>query len=236
MWKPNALLSTLYSNAMPVLNAIAVLNSDLDERPALRGTLHMAAAAAAVAGAVWLLLLADTATGYVGAAVFGTSLILLYFTSATYHQIAWNDTLRGIAQRVDHAMIFVLIAGTYTPFCLGVSLAWGIPLLVAVWGFAAVGVLVRVIWTTAPRWLGVAMYLGLGWIGAVGAFEAVSEYTSAPMALLLSGALLYTLGGLVYGMKRPNPLPRIFGFHEVFHALVVGGSVLHFAAVAAYVI
>jgi len=221
---------------MPVTSAIAVLNSDLDERPALRGTLHLAAAAAAIAGTVWLLLLADTATGYVGAAVFGTSLILLYFTSATYHQIAWNNTLRGIVRRVDHAMIFVLIAGTYTPFALDVNLAWGVQLLVVVWSLAGVGILVRAVWTEAPRWLAVAMYFGLGWIGIVGTFGAVSEYTSAPIALILSGALLYTLGGVVYGLRRPNPLPRIFGFHEVFHTLVVAGSVLHFAAVAAYVI
>ncbi len=221
---------------MRISSAIAVLSSDLDERPALRGTLHLAAAAAAIAGTVWLLLLADTASDYVGAAIFGTSLILLYLTSATYHQIAWNDGLRGIAQRLDHAMIFVLIAGTYTPFCLDISSEWGVPLLVVVWSFASVGILVRVVWTKAPRWVAVAMYFGLGWIGVVGAFEAFSEYAGAQIALLISGAVFYTLGGVIYGLRRPNPLPRFFGFHEVFHTFVVAGSASHFAAVAIYVL
>ena len=199
---------------------------------------HGLGAALSVAGLVVLVIVAagqGDAWKITSVSVYGASLILLYLASTLYHGIR-APSLKRIFHTADHAMIFVLIAGTYTPFCLGVSLAWGIPLLVAVWGFAGVGILVRVFWTTAPRWLAVAMYLGLGWIGGVGAFEAVSEYTSAPMALLLSGALLYTLGGIVYGLRRPNPLPRIFGFHEVFHTLVVGGSVLHFAAVAAYVI
>ena len=206
------------------------------ERPAMRGTLHLMGVFLAIGGTVWLLLLAGSPTGYVGAAVFGTSLIVLYTSSATYHQIRWPENLRHIPKRIDHAAIFILIAGTYTPFCLDVSLAWGIPLLSVVWSLAGVGALIKLIWPFAPRWLGVAMYLGLGWIGFAGAPEVISEYASSPLALLLAGGMVYTIGGLVYAFKRPNPWPTIFGFHEVFHTLVVAGSILHFAAIAIYVI
>ena len=214
----------------------AVLHTDLDDRPALRGMLHVLAAAAAIGGAVWLLLIAGSPTGYVGAAIFGTSLMLLYCTSATYHQIAWGGTPRAIVRRLDHAMIFVLIAGTYTPFCLNINLTWGIPLLAVIWSFAGVGALVNLIWPNRPRWLGVTMYFGLGWIGVIGAAEAFSAYATEPIGLLIAGGAMYTLGGIVYALRRPNPWPRIFGFHEVFHTLVVTGSALHFAAVAFYII
>lgn len=214
----------------------AVLHADLDDRPALRGMLHLLAAAAAVGGAVWLLLIAGSPTAYVGAAIFGTSLMLLYGTSATYHQIAWGTTPRAIVRRLDHAMIFVLIGGTYTPFCLNINLAWGIPLLAVVWSFAGVGALIKVIWPNGPRWLGVTMYLGLSWIGVIGAAEAFRAYATEPIALLILGGAMYTLGAIVYALRRPNPWPRVFGFHEVFHTLVVGGSAAHFAAVAIYVL
>ncbi len=222
--------------AMRFTTPFAVLHTDLDDRPALRGMLHVLAAAAAIGGAVWLLLIAGSPTGYVGAAIFGASLMLLYGTSATYHQIAWGGTARTIVRRLDHAMIFVLIAGTYTPFCLNINLAWGIPLLAVIWSFAGVGAVIKLIWPDGPRWLGVTMYLGLGWIGVIGAAEAFRAYATEPIALLILGAAMYTLGGIVYALRRPNPWPRIFGFHEVFHTLVVAGSGLHFAAVAIYII
>ncbi len=215
---------------------IAVLQGDFSQRPALRGVLHLFAAVAATFGAALLLLIAGSPTGYVGSAIFGVSLMLLYGTSATYHGIPWRPSWRRIVKRLDHAMIFVLIGGTYTPFCLDVSLAWGIPLLAVVWSLAGTGALLKLVWPDAPRWLSVSLYVGLGWIAVVAASEVLTEYMGGPMALLISGGVLYTLGGIVYARHKPDPWPRVFGYHEVFHALVVAGSALHYSAVAIYVL
>src|SRR3990170_4346228 len=194
------------------------------ERPALRGVLHLIAAGLAVAGTVLLLLVADSPSGYVGGAIFASSLMLLYGTSATYHQVRWRPNWRQVVKRLDHAMIFVLIAGTYTPFCLDVSLAWGIPMLSVVWGLAGAGVLLKLVWPDGPRWLSVGLYVGLGWVALVAASEVIDQYLGSPLALLILGGALYTVGGVVYAARRPDPWPRIFGYHEVFHAFVVGGS------------
>ena len=216
--------------------ATVLTHDPAPERPALRGTLHLGAAFAAVAGTVWLQLIADSPTAYVGAAIFGTSLILLYWTSAGYHNIAWSAALRNIVRRVDHSMIFVLIAGTYTPFCLAVSLEWGIPLLAVVWTLAGAGTLLTSFWPEAPRWLTVALYIGLGWVGVVTVSEALAEFPAAPLVMLGIGGALYTAGGIVYGLRRPDPWPRIFGYHEVFHGLVVAGSAVHFSLIAIYIL
>jgi hemolysin III len=216
---------------------VAVAVADLaDVRPALRGVLHIVAAAAAMFGTAWLLVVAGSPTGYVGGAIFGTSLMLLYGASATYHQIGWRPFWGRVAKRLDHAMIFVLIAGTYTPFALGVSPEWGIPLLSVVWSLAGAGALLKVVRPDAPRWLSVSLYVGLGWVGFVAASEAIAEYAGGPLALLALGGVLYTLGGVIYALRRPNPWPRVFGFHEVFHTLVVAGSALHYSAVVFYVL
>ena len=206
------------------------------ERPLLRGFLHAGALLAAIAGTVVLMLRAESPTGYVGGAVFGTSLILLYSSSTSYHRIFWETRLRRLGQRIDHAMIFVLIAGTYTPFCLNVSLAWGIPLLAVVWSLAGAGSILKIAWPDAPKWLSVALYVGLGWIGVVGVSEVLDHYWGGPIVMLLVGGALYTLGGIVYALGRPNPSPRYFGYHEVFHVLVVAGSAVHYAAIATYVV
>ena len=215
---------------------LALTSGALPERPTLRGVMHLVVAFGAAAGLAWLLLAADSASGYVGGAVFGASLVLLYGTSATYHQVRWRPSWRNIVKRLDHAMIFVLIAGTYTPFCLDVSLAWGISLLSVVWSIAGAGMLLKLVWPYGPRWLSVAMYVALGWVALVGASEVVDQYMGSPMALLILGGVLYTLGGVVYALGRPNPWPRVFGYHEVFHALVVAGSAVHYSLIAVYVL
>lgn len=208
----------------------------LDERPLLRGFLHAGALVAAIAGTVFLILLAGSPAGYVGGAIFGASLILLYTSSATYHRVIWDSRLRRLGKRLDHAMIFVLIAGTYTPFCLDVSLAWGIPMLAVVWSLAGAGALTKLVWPDAPKWLSVSLYVGLGWIALAAASEVLDHYAGGPITLLLLGGAFYTVGGLVYAAGRPNPSPRYFGYHEVFHVLVVAGSAVHYAAIAAYVV
>ena len=196
----------------------------LDEhRPLLRGYFHLAAALAAVAGFVVLVLLADTPRAYVGGAVFAVSLIALYTISGTYHAITWGRRGRAVLKRLDHAMIFVLIAGTYTPICLlAASDAWGLSLLAIVWSIAAVGVVLKVVWPGAPRWLSVGLYLATGWIALV------------PLLLLAGGGLLYSAGGVIYALRWPDPFPRVFGYHEVFHLLVIGGSILHYSLIAGY--
>jgi len=207
------------------------------QRPALRGAFHLAAAIAAIAGAVLLLLLANSARAYVGGAIFGASLILLYTTSAAYHRINWSPRLRGIVRRLDHSMIFVLIAGTYTPLCLLVlNTAWWISLLSVVWGIAGAGIILKVAWPRAPKWLSVAFYLTIGWLALVATPQLVSLFTTGPLALLLLGGLLYTLGGVIYALRKPNPFPRLFGYHELFHLLVIAGSVLHYSLVAIYLL
>jgi hemolysin III len=208
----------------------------LDERrPLLRGYFHLAAALAAVAGAVVLVLLADSPRAYVGGAVFAVSLIALYAISGTYHAIAWGRRSRAVLKRLDHAMIFVLIAGTYTPFCLlAASDAWGISLLAIVWSIAGMGVALKLAWPDAPRWLSVGLYLATGWIALVAVTELADWFALAPLLLLAGGGLLYSAGGVIYALRRPDPFPRVFGYHEVFHLFVIAGSVLHYSLVAGY--
>ncbi len=220
-----------------MLPAASAVSPADPERPLLRGVLHLAAAAAAVAGAVLLILLADSARGYVGAAIFAASLILLYLTSGIYHSITWQPAVRALLRRLDHSMIFVLIAGTYTPFCLLIlNDAWGITMLSVVWGISGAGVLMHLLWPGVPRWLLVAVYVTVGWTALVAAAPLSAWLTAVPLALLVLGGILYTVGGLVYAAKRPDPFPRIFGYHEVFHAFVVAGSTVHFSVVAAFIL
>ncbi len=205
------------------------------QRPLLRGYFHLGAAFAAAAGLVVLILLADSARAYVGGSIFAASLTLLYATSATYHRITWGQRMRSIMKRLDHSMIFVLIAGTYTPFCLlAVNDAWGISILSIVWGVAGAGILLKVFWPSAPKLLGVSLYVSAGWIGIVAGTELAAWFALAPLLLLVVGGVLYTVGAIVYAAGRPNPFPRVFGYHEVFHLLVIAGSALHYSLVAIY--
>lgn len=213
------------------------LESILPQRPLLRGWFHLYAAIAAIAGAVLLVLLANSPRAYVGAAIFGASLILLYTTSAAYHRITWSPRLRGIVRRLDHSMIFALIAGTYTPISLLVlNTAWWISVLSVVWGIAAAGILLKVVLPGAPKWLSVTLYAIVGWLALVTLPQLLAWFTIGSLALLLLGGVLYTLGGVVYAAGKPNPYPRWFGYHEVFHVLVIAGSVLHYTLVAIYLL
>jgi hemolysin III len=210
--------------------------ADPEVRPLLRGVLHLAVAFATPALLVWLILLAESPAAYVGAAIFGTTLILLYGTSAAYHNIRWGATPRAVVKRIDHSMIFVLIAGTYTPACLALSLGWGIPMLAVVWSLAGVGALVKTLWPSGPRWLSIALYLAVGWLALLPAAELAARFAAGPLLLLLAGGVLYSVGSLIYAARRPDPWPRVFGFHEVFHALVVAGTAVHFIAIGRYVL
>ncbi len=188
-------------------------------------------------GTALLLLVADSPRAYVGGAIFGASLILLYWTSAAYHRIAGTPLFRAIISRMDHSMVLVLIGGTYTPFCLVVlNTAWGISMLSVIWGVAGVGVLINLAWPATPHWLRVAFYLVVGWLGLVPVRELAAWFSAAPLALLILGGLAYTLSGVVYVIQKPDPWPRVFGHLEVFHLLVIAGSALHYSLVAIYVL
>lgn len=220
------------------VSQVNVLSDDPPgQRPLLRGVFHLYAAFAALAGAVLLMMVAGSPQAFVGGAIFAASLVLLYGTSAAYHRIAWRPALRRLVKRLDHAMIFVLIAGTYTPFALVVLRgAWSIAMLSVIWGVAGGGVLLKTAWPGAPRWLGVGLYVGVGWLAVIAARELLAWLAPRPFSLLVLGGALYTLGGLVYGLRRPNPWPRWLGYHEVFHLLVVLGSVVHYTLIAVYVL
>ena len=207
------------------------------ERPMLRGVSHLAAAIAAMLGAPLLLLVADSPRAYVGGAVFAASLILVYATSAAYHRIAGTPLFRAIISRMDHSMVLVLIAGTYTPFCLVVlNNAWGISMLSVVWGMAGAGILINLAWPATPNWLRVTFYLTVGWLALLSSGELAAWFTVTPLMLLVMGGVCYTLGGVVYTIRKPDPWPRVFGYLEVFHLLIIAGSTLHYSLVAIYVL
>jgi len=205
--------------------------------PLLRGVLHAWAFwFALVAGAV-LLLLAPGAQARVAALVYGVGLCALFAGSGLYHRWRWNPRWRPLLRRIDHATIFVFIAASYTPIALLVlegSLRTVV--LVGVWAGAAGGVIFSVAWITAPRVLTAGTYLALGWFAVVTIPQLLDRLDTVPLALMGAGGLLYTLGAVVYAAKRPNPWPRTFGFHEVFHTFVTLAAAAHFAAMAGWVI
>jgi hemolysin III len=196
-------------------------------KPRLRGWLHAGTfPLSLVAGAV-LLALAPTGSARAAIAVFAVTAGLLFGVSAVYHRGTWGPRAHAVLKRLDHANIFLIIAGTYTPFT--VMLLPSGPartLLWIVWSGALAGVAFRVLWVGAPRWLYVPVYVALGWV-AVAYLPHFLARGVAVLVFVVLGGVLYTLGGLVYGLKRPNPSPRWFGFHEVFHALTVAAFMAH---------
>ena len=204
-----------------------------DIKPKLRGWLHAATWPLAFFGFLVLLVIADDVKVRAGVAVFMVSALLLFGTSAVYHTGHWSNKAKARLKRLDHANIFVLIAGSYTPFALmllDTRSAW--ILLSLVWGGAVLGVLFRVFWLGAPRWLYVPIYLALGWAAVFWFGDFRENGTPAVLTLLVVGGLLYTLGAIVYGFKKPNPWPNWFGFHEIFHSFTIAALVVHYIGVS----
>lgn len=172
-----------------------------------------------------------------GFAVFGISLLLLYGASTIYHTLKLSQNKVNILRRIDHMMIFVLIAGTYTPICL-VSLhgAWGWTMLVLIWAFALAGILLKIFWMNAPRWLSTLIYVVMGWLAVVVFVPLEKAVSWNGVGLLLAGGIAYTVGAVIYGLKKPNITFKHFGFHEVFHIFVMVGSSLHIAFMFEYVL
>jgi hemolysin III len=201
-------------------------------RDPMNGLTHCVAALLAVAGTVTLILRSlDPVQPWhiVAFSIFGGGMILLYTASTLYHWLPLDERGIRILRRVDHAMIFVYIAATYTPICL-ITLRgpWGWSILAVVWTIALAGILLKAFWITAPRWLSTAIYLGMGWIALVGIYPLVRSLPLAGLAWLVSGGLVYSLGAVIYALKRPDPFPGYLGFHEIFHFFVIGGSACHF--------
>ena len=206
----------------------------LDEvKPKLRGWLHAASAPLTLAAGVVLVVLSPTASTRIGSAVFATSALVLFTVSGIYHRGTWSPRVWRFLRRFDHANIFLLIAGSYTPFTL--LLLHGaerVVLLSVVWTGAVLGVLFRVFWNDAPRWLYTPIYIALGWAAVFYFGDFVDNASTAVIVLMAVGGVLYTLGGVVYGFKRPDPFPRWFGFHEVFHTLTIAAFVTHYVGVS----
>jgi hemolysin III len=206
-------------------------------KPSLRGVLHQWAAVYALGAGTTLVALAPSAEARIAAAIYAASLLLLLAISAVYHRFQWTPRVRTWLRRADHASIFLLIGGSYTPIAmLALGGDIGRHLMVAIWCGVALGVLVSMLWPGAPKWVTAAIAVAVGWtlvpyFGAVG--RAMS---SIEIWLIALGGAAYTVGALVYATKRPNPWPRTFGYHEIFHALTLVGAGLHFAAMTLIVL
>ena len=204
------------------------------EKPLLRGVSHEVAAAFALAGWVALVREAPGPRAAFAAAVYGLALTAQFGVSALYHRPSWGDRARLLMRRLDHAAIFLLIAGTYTPVCLLLP-AGGRTLLALVWAAAFAGMILSVLWPLAPKWVMAALAIALGW-AVVPMLPALrAAIGGAGLALLLAGGIAYTAGAIVYASRRPDPFPRVFGYHEVFHALVIVAAVCHYVVVAGVV-
>jgi hemolysin III len=204
-------------------------------RPRLRGVLHEVGAIVAAFGVGILVGRAKGTAASVAAGVYGASLCGLLATSAVYHRVTWSPAVRRWMRRLDHSMIFALIAGTYTPFCvLVLPGSVGVPLLVAVWTGAALGIGFTLLWTDAPKAVVATVYVALGWVAVVAMPWILDRAGGAALGLIVAGGIAYTVGAVVYARRRPDPWPSTFGYHEVFHTLVLVAAAFHFAAVAAF--
>ena len=205
--------------------------------PRLRGLLHAHAAWVAVAASITLVVLAPTAAARVAAVIYGAGLIALFSASALYHRWPGDPRWKPWLRRLDHSTIFVFIAASYTPIALLVlDGTIQTVVLVSVWAGAAAGVTLSLAWITAPRWLQAACYLALGWVAVIAFPQLADRVGVAPFVLLAVGGGLYSLGAAVYAIQRPNLWPRTYGFHEVFHTLVIAAALVHFIAIAGWVL
>jgi hemolysin III len=206
-------------------------------KPRLRGVLHEWCFYAAVPLGIVFGLFAETTRGQTAAAVFAATVAGMFGASALYHRVSWSPTLRPWLRRLDHAGIFGLIAGTYTPFGLLVLHgAWRISVLAVVWGGCLAAILMRFVWVSAPKWLAAIIGLALGWVGVL-VFPQILEQTGLTASMLvLAGGLCYTIGTVVYTLGKPDPRPAFFGYHELFHVFVSAAVCCQYAAVAFFVV
>lgn len=201
------------------------------EKPLLRGVSHEIAAFAAAPASLVLIASAKSFWAVVGAVVYGTSLFTLFLVSSVFHRPTWSPQTRERIARLDNSAIFLLIGGSYTPICLLMGGTVGRALLAIVWTGAAAGIALTVAWPHAPKPLMAAVYVLLGWVFLPAAAGLRQAMDGRALWLLLVGGLVYTAGAIVYALRRPDPFPRVFGYHEVFHLLVIAGAACHFVVV-----
>ncbi len=204
------------------------------------GFTHMFGALLGIAGlSVLVTLSARNATVWhvVSFAIFGSTMILLYTSSALYHLLVLNEKGELFFKRMDHIMIYMLIAGTYTPFCL-VPLrgGWGFSILGVIWGFAVAGIFFKIFWINAPRWASTILYLVMGWVAIVAIVPLFRTVPAGGMAWLAAGGLSYSIGAVIYATKKPDPFPGVFGFHEIWHIFVLAGTTCHFVSMYCYLL
>jgi len=222
-----------------ILQDVKVVEMINKLRDPVSGLTHCIAAILAVVGLV--LLICESCNPVkpwhlVTFSVFCAGLILLYTTSTLYHWLPFDETGIRRLRRLDHMMIFILIAATYTPICLiPLRGGWGWSLFGSVWALAILGIFMKMFWLNAPRWFSTVVYILTGWIVIVGAWPLIRALHIGGFLWILAGGLFYTAGAVIYALKRPNPWPRIFGFHEIFHIFVMLGSLSHFWVMYRYV-
>lgn len=220
------------SLSLPLLEAAEseLREAEAEPKPRWRGWIHAATFPITIAAGIVIITLANGPVAKWAAAVYMASSMLLFGVSALYHRINWSPRVKQVFRRLDHANIFLLIAGTYTPLALtALPLDKGVLLLIMVWAGALLGIGFRVFWIGAPRWVYLPLYLALGWAAMMYIVD-IAHANVATLVLVIVGGLLYTVGAVVYGLKRPNPVPGVFGFHEIFHALTVLAFLCHWVA------
>jgi hemolysin III len=220
-----------------ILVVVATLQTLAAPKPLLRGVLHQGAFLAALVVGPLLVVGANDPRRQVAASVFACSVAACFGASALYHRVTWTARVRPWMRRVDHAGIYLLIAGTYTPVCLLVlDGTWRLVILVIVYTGAAAAVALKFAWVDAPKWLAAVLGIALGWAGVVMLPQLATRLDPAAVALLGAGGLLYTAGAIVYARGRPDPLPTVFGYHELFHALTIVAVACQYVAIAFFVI
>jgi hemolysin III len=213
------------------------VGAGLAVKPRFRGVLHLGAFVVSILVAPLLLLSADAFRARLAAAVFAFSVAGCFGASALYHRVTWPPPVRRWMRRVDHAGIYLLIAGTYTPVSLLVlDGTWRRVVLAVIWAGALAAILFKFTWLDAPNWVAAAIGMALGWVSVVVLPQLVGRLEPSALTLLIAGGLLYSLGAIVYARRKPDPLPRVFGYHEVFHALTIAAATCQYIAIALFVI
>jgi len=209
----------------------------VETRPRLRGVSHQYAFMVSVVLGVLLVGAASGPAERLATAIFAAALAVMFGVSALYHRVMWRPSTRRLMRRLDHAAIYLLIAGTYTPYALlALSGVWRWTILPVAWGGALAAIAIKLVWIDSPKWITAVIAVALGWIGVVALPQLWDHAGSTAVVLLGVGGLLYTAGAVVYARGRPDPIPEVFGYHEVFHALVIAAAACQYAAVAVFVL
>ncbi len=203
-----------------------------DDAPLLRGVSHLLAFFASCSLGAILLVASPGIVPRLATVVFAASVTAMFAASALYHRFPWSPPERAVMRRIDHAMLYMCIAGSYTAYVLlALSGIWKIAILGAVWSGVLIAIVMKIVWVDGPRWLAATIGVLIGWLGVATIPQALGSGGNSAVGLVLAGGLLYTLGAVVYGLKRPNPFPRVFGFHEIFHLFVIGAVACHYVAI-----